>query len=97
MIGPIFRLQLGKTDMIVIADHKLFDEICDENRFIKTVAGSANETRLGIHDGLFTAYASEHNWGVAHRILIPEFGPLAIRDMFDGLPNPHVLMTYPNI
>ncbi|KAF2497931.1 cytochrome P450 [Lophium mytilinum] len=32
-------------------------------------------------DGLFTAYPGEHNWGVAHRILMPVFGPMGIRKM----------------
>lgn len=70
--------------MIVIANHELYDEICDEKRFTKTVAGALTELRVAIHDGLFTAYTGEHNWDIAHRILVPEFGPLAIKDMFNG-------------
>lgn len=35
--------------------------------------------------GLFTAYPHEENWGIAHRILIPAFGPISIRGMFDGM------------
>ena len=43
------------------------------------------QTRNGLHDGLFTAYPGEANWGIAHRILMPAFGPLSIRSMFDDM------------
>ena len=36
-------------------------------------------------DGLFTAWTEEPNWGAAHRILMPAFGPAALRTMFDGM------------
>ena len=38
-----------------------------------------------MEDGLFTAYPGEHNWDVAHRTLMPAFGPLSIRSMFDEM------------
>jgi len=33
-------------------------------------------------DGLFTAFTNDPQWIIAHRILIPALGPLAIRGMF---------------
>ena len=68
----------------MVSNYELFNEICDEKRFTKILGGPLLELRLAIHDGLFTAHPGEHAWGVAHRILVPSFGPLAIRDMFDG-------------
>ena len=68
-----------------MSSHELLDELCDEKRFTMIVAGPLNEVRNGIHDGLFTAHPGEHNWGVAHRILVPAFGPLSIRGMFEGM------------
>jgi cytochrome P450/NADPH-cytochrome P450 reductase len=42
--------------------------------------------RNGTHDGLFTARGEEEkNWGIAHRVLMPALGPLAIRNMFDEM------------
>ncbi len=41
--------------------------------------------RNAIGDGLFTAHSGEHNWGVAHRVLLPVFGPLRIREMFEEM------------
>ncbi len=35
------------------------------------VSGALEQIRNGVHDGLFTAYPGEHNWEVAHRVLMP--------------------------
>lgn len=59
------------------------DEVCDEERFSKIIAASLEQVRNGVHDGLFTAKGpQEKNWGIAHRVLLPQLGPLAIRNMF---------------
>jgi len=75
---------LGGQERVIISSHELLDQICDERRFSKAVSGPLGQIRNGVHDGLFTAYPEEHNWGVAHRVLMPAFGPLMIRSMFDG-------------
>ena len=56
---------------MVIANQALMDEVCDEKRFTKIVAGPLKEIRNGVEDGLFTAHQGEHNWDVAHRVLMP--------------------------
>ena len=84
LLGPIYNLRLPTGNTFIISNHSLYDELCDEKRFTKVVDRALEELRNGIHDGLFTAHAGEHAWGVAHRILMPAFGPLAIREMFDG-------------
>lgn len=43
------------------------------------------ELRAIAKDGLFTAYNKEPNWGKAHRILMPAFGPIGVRGMFDQM------------
>lgn len=43
------------------------------------------ELREGSGSGLFTAFNDEHAWGVAHRTLLPAFGPLNIAGMFDPM------------
>ncbi|KAJ5183808.1 Oxidoreductase FAD/NAD(P)-binding [Penicillium capsulatum] len=83
--GPIFKMTvLGKT-RVIISSRDLLDEVCDEERFTKTITAGLSEVRNSSHDGLFTARYGEHNWHLAHRILVPAFGPLAIRDMFDDM------------
>lgn len=84
-VGPIYKLNLGGATRVIISSVELMDEICNEERFVKAVAGGPlMEVRNGIGDGLFTAHHGEKNWGVAHRILMPAFGPLSIQGMFDG-------------
>jgi cytochrome P450/NADPH-cytochrome P450 reductase len=62
------------------------DEISNEDRFQKAVIAALGQVRNGVHDGLFTAYGpQEKNWGIAHRVLLPQLGPLAIRNMFDEM------------
>jgi cytochrome P450 / NADPH-cytochrome P450 reductase len=86
LYGPIYRVYLGGRYLTVVSSQKLMNEVCDEKRFAKIVSGGLEEVRNGVHDGLFTAYGpQEENWGIAHRILIPAFGPLSIRGMFDEM------------
>ncbi|KAJ5115063.1 hypothetical protein NUU61_000822 [Penicillium alfredii] len=84
--GPIFRLSTFGTPRVFISSHELVDEVCNEERFTKKVAAGLHEIRNGVHDGLFTAnYPGEENWAIAHRVLVPAFGPLMIRSMFDEM------------
>jgi cytochrome P450/NADPH-cytochrome P450 reductase len=73
----------------IVSSQELVNEICDEKRFCKKVGGGLTEIRAFAGDGLFTANTfpedvSEPNWGKAHRILMPAFGPKTIQSM---LPN----------
>lgn len=75
----------GRT-AVLVSSYALVNELCDEKRFRKSVRGVLNEVRAGVGDGLFTATgAEEPNWGIAHRVLTPAFGPLPIADMFDDM------------
>lgn len=60
----------------------LVHEVSDDKRFHKPVAAALAEIRNGVHDGLFTARKEETNWGIAHRVLMPAFGPTSIQGMF---------------
>lgn len=80
--GPIYRLNLMGPSIVVLNTQELVNEACDEKRFHKVPGRSLVEVRNGVKDGLFTAFEEEENWGLAHRILMPKFGPLAMADMF---------------
>ncbi|KAF9872273.1 bifunctional P-450/NADPH-P450 reductase [Colletotrichum karsti] len=85
--GEIYRLRIpgGKT-MVFVSTNALVNEVCDETRFQKTLNNALGEVRNVARDGLFTAKPDEEpNWGIAHRILIPAFGPVTIRGMFDEM------------
>jgi hypothetical protein len=71
LAGPIFKLTLGGEEKLFISKQELMNEVCDEKRFSKLVSGALEQIRNGIEDGLFTAYPGEHNWEIAHRVLMP--------------------------
>lgn len=71
--------------VVVVSTQALVNEVCNEKRFKKSVVAALREVRAGVHDGLFTAHNEEPNWGVAHRVLVPAFGPLNIKSMFDEM------------
>ena len=83
--GEVFGFRMAGQHTVVINNYELLNEVCDEKRFEKVPAGAQNEVRNLLGDGLFTAFNGEKNWYIAHRILMPKFGPLAIKGMFDGL------------
>ncbi|KAI0007502.1 cytochrome P450 [Xylariaceae sp. FL0662B] len=83
--GEIFRLRRPARNVVICSSRRLIDELCDEKRFVKVPRGALEEVRNGVHDGLFTAKLDEPNWGIAHRVLMPAFGPMSIRGMFDEM------------
>ncbi|KAK4244447.1 cytochrome P450 [Corynascus novoguineensis] len=80
--GEIYRLNLPSGTTVVVSSQALIHELFDDTRFRKPVAAALAEIRNGVNDGLFTAREEETNWGVAHRILMPAFGPASIQGMF---------------
>ncbi|MEO8247926.1 MAG: cytochrome P450 [Burkholderiales bacterium] len=83
--GPLYKLNLVGRDVYVASSQVLVNELCDETRFNKRIHGPLNEIRAFAGDGLFTAYNSEPNWAKAHRLLMPAFGPVGVRSMFDRM------------
>ncbi|CUA67147.1 NADPH-ferrihemoprotein reductase [Rhizoctonia solani] len=78
--GEIYRLNIGQRSFL----YPQF-EVLDETRFHKKLGTALMEVRNLVSDGLFTAHHGESNWGIAHRILMPAFGPLSIRGVFDDM------------
>ncbi|KAI0070911.1 cytochrome P450 [Panus rudis PR-1116 ss-1] len=83
--GEIYQLNILTRKAVVVNSYELVNEVSDETRFEKTIPQTLLETRSALGDGLFTAYKDEPNWGIAHRMLMPAFGNIAIRDMFDDM------------
>lgn len=83
--GDIYKLHLIMGSSVIISNQALINECCDETRFSKAISNVIRQVRFGVHDGLFTAEKEEPNWGKAHRVLTPAFGPMPIRYMFDEM------------
>ncbi|KAF5013400.1 hypothetical protein FDECE_588 [Fusarium decemcellulare] len=83
--GEIYRLKFPGRTVVIVSTQALVNETCNEKRFKKCVNSALTQIREGVHDGLFTARLGEENWGIAHRVLMPAFGPLSIQRMFDEM------------
>ncbi|CAE6503919.1 unnamed protein product [Rhizoctonia solani] len=83
--GEIYRLRVLNDRFVCIGSVALAQEVLDEKRFHKVIDEVLKDIRRIGGDGLFTAYHNEPAWAVAHRILMPAFGPLSIKDMFDDM------------
>ncbi|KAM0490438.1 hypothetical protein ACHAP8_011541 [Fusarium lateritium] len=83
--GEIYRLRFPGRTVVIVSTQKLVNETCNEKRFKKCVNSALTcekESMMG-----FSLYAKlgEENWGIAHRVLMPAFGPLSIQRMFDEM------------
>ncbi|KAF7312594.1 Fatty acid hydroxylase [Mycena indigotica] len=83
--GEIYELNVLGNHSNIISSHALVNEVSDEKRFQKRVGGGLAEVRNLVGDGLFTAQPEEPNWGIAHRLLMPAFGTLAVKNMMEQM------------
>ncbi|CAK44356.1 bifunctional P-450:NADPH-P450 reductase [Aspergillus awamori] len=82
---PICKVTILGVDIVLITGAALLEEICDETRFQKCVAGPIIEIREAVHSSLFTAKINDKEmsqWGVAHRIMAPLLTPGAVDQVF---------------
>lgn len=80
--GGIVALQIGGSRQILVSQRDLVAEMCSSPMWSKSVHEALETLRDLGGDGLFTAYNEEPNWGKAHRLLMPAFGTMAMRDYF---------------
>lgn len=83
--GPIVKLNILGQEQIIVGDVALLEECCDETRFRKGFADGIDTQRNDDAQpkGLFsTPWEEGDDWQIAHRVLMPAFGPLAIQAMF---------------
>ncbi|KAI0785558.1 cytochrome P450 [Abortiporus biennis] len=84
--GEIYELTIVGQTQLVISSYELLNEVSNEKRFCKTISPALMEVRNAASDGLFTAHApGEENWYIAHRILMPAFSAMNVRNMFDDM------------
>ncbi|MFM9928264.1 cytochrome P450 [Variovorax sp. H27-G14] len=83
--GPIYKIDVLGRSVVLVSSQALVHELCDEQRFEKKLSSALVNARELAGDGLFTAYNAEPNWDKAHRLLMPAFGPLGIRAMYQPM------------
>jgi len=82
--GPIYKLYLGGAYRYFVSGPELVNELCTRKDFVKMPVGLIKAQQLVTPEGLFSADHGEEFWDIAHRVLVPAFGPLSIRGMFPG-------------
>ena len=81
--GPIYQLHMpGGKRIIVCSSAEFMAELTDEKRFVKEPPAAISSGSGA--KGLFSARTEDPDWGQAHRVLVPAFGPLTMEGMFDG-------------
>ena len=75
LYGDIYLLNIFRRKIVIVSSQELVHCLCDESKFDKKVTQALLEIRPLGGDGLFTAHTSEPNWKLAHKILMPAFGP----------------------
>ncbi|KAJ7636254.1 bifunctional P-450/NADPH-P450 reductase [Roridomyces roridus] len=83
--GEIFKLNILGTTLISCNTYALCNELSDEKRFKKFIAGGLLEVRHVLGDALFTGTAEEDGYGIAHRLLMPAFGTISVQGMMDDM------------
>jgi cytochrome P450/NADPH-cytochrome P450 reductase len=77
--GPIFQFSTPGDRSIMVSDHKLVAEVCNQSRFDKSIEGALEKVRAFSGDGLFTSWTHESNWKKAHNILTSSFSQRAMK------------------
>ncbi|KAJ9425993.1 cytochrome P450 [Fusarium oxysporum] len=92
--GEIYRLKFPGRSVVIVSTQALVNETCNEKRFKKCVNSALtvrqrnsrwSSRRAFYRKFVRQARLGEENWGIAHRVLMPAFGPLSIQRMFDEM------------
>jgi len=83
--GPLFRVALGRTPMLVVANHTLIAQVLRERpaTFRRPSATARVAEELGGIDGLFEAEGSD--WRNQRRMVMQAFAPHAVKAYFPSL------------
>lgn len=85
LYGEIFRIEVFTLGFTFLSSHRMVDAMLSSPKVRKCNSLFLEELRLGAGDGLFTARNEEPNWQMAHNILIPAFGAMSVRGMWDQM------------
>ena len=83
--GPLFKVKLARTTMLVVADHALFGAVMKDrpNGFRRTPMLGVIASELGLPQGLFSAEGDD--WLRQRRMVMASFAPGHVRAYFPSL------------
>lgn len=95
--GPLYKLRLAGSDRLFATGYEVIHELCSRKDFVKIPVGLVRSQKSLTPEGLFTADHGEECWDLAHRVLMPAFGPLSIKGMFAGEDSERLPPSYTRI
>lgn len=84
-LGPIFEIDIVGRRVVIVGGGSAAEELMDEQRFAKSIAGPITKLRTIVGNGLVTAANSDPEWQVAHNVLLPVFSRSAMRSYHDTM------------
>ena len=83
--GPLFKVQLGRATLLVVADHALFGAVMKDrpSGFRRTPILGVIAKELGLPQGLFSAEGDD--WLRQRRMVMASFAPTHVRAYFPSL------------
>ncbi len=83
--GPLFRMRLGRTEQLVIADHELLSTVMRDrpDGFRRSPFSSAVGAEMGLPQGLFSAEGED--WRKQRRMVMASFAPSHVHAYFPSL------------
>lgn len=84
-LGPVFEIDILGNRIVVVGAGPAAEEVMDERRFAKSIAGPVGKLRSIAGNGLVTAANSDPEWQVAHNVLMPVFSRSAMRSYHDTM------------
>ncbi|ORY80873.1 cytochrome P450 [Protomyces lactucae-debilis] len=85
LYGEIFRIRLLGQRKTFVGSQRMVNAILSRPDCEKAVHEFLDMLRPAVGTGLFTARIDEPEWGMAHRILVPAFGVMSVRGMWDDM------------
>ncbi|ORY80872.1 cytochrome P450 [Protomyces lactucae-debilis] len=86
LYGELYMVKIVGLQKTFAASQRMANAVLSRPDCVKATHEFLQVLRDGQpQSGLFTAYNDEEDWGIAHRVLMPVFGPMAVRGMWDPM------------
>ena len=85
LYGECWQIDILGERLTFLSSHRNVDKMLSTGKVVKEAHSFLKELRPAAGDGLFTAENTARHWGMAHRILMPAFGAMNVRNMYDEM------------
>ncbi|BFZ56469.1 hypothetical protein PYCC9005_003515 [Savitreella phatthalungensis] len=85
LYGEAFKVSLLGRELTFLSSQRNVDKMLSTGKVVKEAHDFLRALRPAAGEGLFTVDNDNPNWGMAHRILMPAFGAMSVRNMYDDM------------